>query len=141
MPPVLESMMVRALLVTRARHKVLVKGSELTIDEIDSEVVSGTEVEAQLDDAVLKCSVVKDGDAVVGLWVLGDVHDAVFQIDLLVAFGPPGAVGGPAVADVFFAGCLFIAGKVVGKEQRGLCGDEELAEEAKGEKRGFHSAG
>jgi hypothetical protein len=102
-----------------------VDGFQLAIDEIDTEVIALAELEAQLDDAVLKLDVVEDRDAVIGFGVLRDVHHAVFEIDLLVAFGPPAAVAGPAVADVLLAGRGFIAGEVIGEEQRGLGGHEE----------------
>jgi hypothetical protein len=99
-----------------------VDGFEFAIDEIDAEIVAITEFELQFDDAVLKFGRVKDGDAVIGLGVLCDVHHAIFEIDLLVAFRAPGAVAGPAIADVLLAGRFFIAGEVVGEKEHGLGG-------------------
>jgi hypothetical protein len=76
---------------------------------------------------------------VISLGMLGDVHHTVEEIDLLMAVGPPAADAGPAIAEVFFAGCFFIAGKVVGEELRGLGGDQMAAKDRKERKEGvFH---
>ena len=116
-----------------------VHGFELAIDEIDAEVVALAELEAQLDDAVLKLDVVEDGHAVISLGMFGDVHNAIDEIDLLMPFGPPAAVAGPAIADVLLAGRFFVAGKVIGEEQRGLSSHQMAAKDRTERKEGlFH---
>jgi hypothetical protein len=108
-----------------------VHGLQLAIDEIDTKIVAFTEFELQFDETVLKLDVVEDGDPVIGLGMLRDVHDAADEIDLLMAFGAPSAVAGPSVADVFFAGRGFIAGEVIGVEKNGIGSGELAAKECR----------
>jgi hypothetical protein len=71
--------------------------------------------------------------------MLGDVHHAVDEIDLLMAFGTPAAVAGPAVADVLLARRGFIAGEVIREEQRGFGGLKKTTEGTEEHREGqFH---
>jgi hypothetical protein len=110
----------REVLVRDSGHAEMTRmhGLQLSINEIDAEVIAFTEFELQFDETVLKLGRVEDGDTVIGLGVFRDVHGTVLEIDLLVAFGPPGAVAGPAVANVFFAWRGFIAIEVIREKRR-----------------------
>ena len=112
-------------------------GLQLAIDKIDAEIIALAEFEAQLDDAVLKRDIVEDGNAVIRLRVLRDVHHTIDQIDLLMPFGTPTAVTGPPIADVLLPGSRFIAGEFIGDEKSGFCGGERSGKEGEDEET-FH---
>ena len=96
---------------------------QLTIHEINAQIIALAQLEAQFHAAVLKRDVVEDRNPVIRLCMLRDVHHTVDQIDLLVSFGAPAAVAGPAIADVLLARCLLLTGEVIGEEQcRFRCG-------------------
>jgi hypothetical protein len=110
-----------------------VHGFKFAIHEVETQIIAGGEFEFQRDAPILKRDIVEDGDAVIGFSVFGDLHHAVLQIDLLVAFGAPGTVAGPSVADVFLACGGFITGEVVGKKKHRFSGAKMGA---KGQKEG-----